>query len=291
MRVIVTRPERDAPEWVQGLASAGLDVAQLPLIDIRAMTDVAALHSAWQNLHSYGAVMFVSGNAVEHFFLSKPTLAPVAIDFNATKTRVWATGPGTARALLEAGVDAGLLDAPPIDAGQFDSEALWSVVHGSVNPLAQVPTLVLDDGSILTESAAIMLWLCERVPGMVPTDATTRAQFYRWMIFVPANIYPMISLRDFPARWVEGEDAQKAFREKTTDRLKVLWMQLESALQPAPYALGGKMSALDIYLAMVSRWAPGRKWLAEHCPKLAAAVILTEQHPVVAKVWEKNFGK
>ncbi len=188
-----------------------------------------------------------------------------------------------------------MLELAGIEYEYFDSIVWDPFKHHDdlvkVNPLAQVPTLVLDDGSILTESAAIMLWLCERVPGMVPTDATTRAQFYRWMIFVPANIYPMISLRDFPARWVEGEDAQKTFREKTTDRLKVLWMQLESALRPAPYVLGGKMSALDIYLAMVSRWAPGRKWLAEHCPKLNAAVILTERHPVVAKVWEKNFGK
>ncbi len=148
MRVIVTRPERDAPEWVQGLASAGLDVAQLPLIAIRAVRDGAALQSAWQNLHSYVAVMFVSGNAVEHFLLSKPTLALVAIDFNAAKTRVWATGPGTARALLEAGVDAGLLDAPPIDAGQFDSEALWSVVHGSVKPGDRVLIVRGADGPV-----------------------------------------------------------------------------------------------------------------------------------------------
>ncbi len=134
MRVIVTRPERDAPEWVQGLGRAGLDVAQLPLIAIRPVVDGTALLSAWQNLHSYAAVMFVSGNAVDQFFMSKPNIAHVAIDLVAIKTRVWATGPGTARALRDAGVDASLLDAPPMDAGQFDSEALWSVVRGSVKP-------------------------------------------------------------------------------------------------------------------------------------------------------------
>jgi GST-like protein len=51
------------------------------------------------------------------------------------------------------------------------------------------------------------------------------------------------------------------------------------------------MTALDIYIAMVSRWTPGRTWFVENCPKLAAAVALTEQHPVVVKVWEQNFGK
>ena len=134
MRVIVTRPERDAPEWVQGLRSAGLEVAQLPLIAIGPVTDVTALRNTWQNLHHYSAVMFVSGNAVEQFFKSKPKKASVSIDLFATKTRVWATGPGTTRALLQAGVDPRTLDAPAMDAGQFDSEALWCVVSASVKP-------------------------------------------------------------------------------------------------------------------------------------------------------------
>lgn len=62
-------------------------------------------------------------------------------------------------------------------------------------------------------------------------------------------------------------------------------------MQPAPFAIGEKMTVVDIYLAMLSRWAPGRAWLAEHCPKLIGAVLKTEQHPVVARVWERNFGK
>ena len=69
------------------------------------------------------------------------------------------------------------------------------------------------------------------------------------------------------------------------------WDVMEQNLSPAPYVLGANMTALDFYIAMVSRWRPGRDWFNAHCPKLAQAVALTEQHPVVAKVWEKNFGK
>ncbi|MBI3715772.1 MAG: glutathione S-transferase family protein [Betaproteobacteria bacterium] len=162
---------------------------------------------------------------------------------------------------------------------------------GKVNPLKQVPTLVLDDGNVMTESAAILLWLCERLPHLVPQDAAARAQFYRWMVFVPANMYALAPFRDFPAKWVEGEDAQKAFREKTSVSLKAFWQQIETELQPSPYLLGKEMSALDMYLAMIARWWVGRKWVKENCPKIDAAIILTEQHPVVAKVWEKNFAK
>lgn len=39
-----------------------------------------------------------------------------------------APGPGTVAALLAAGVAAAQIDAPPPDAGQFDSEALWQVI-------------------------------------------------------------------------------------------------------------------------------------------------------------------
>lgn len=159
------------------------------------------------------------------------------------------------------------------------------------NPLAQVPTLLLDDGGVLTESAAIMLWLCEQMPSLVPVEPAARAQFYRWMVYIPANLYSVFPFRDFPAKWVEGEAAQADFRNRTTERLQHDWAVMENSLKPAPYLLGATMSALDVYVAMVSRWSPGRTWFAAHCPGLMKAVSLTEQHPVVARVWEKNFGK
>ncbi len=102
------------------------------MIDIAPAPDQAALMAAWTRLDAYHALMFVSGNAVAHFFASKPAGVPVHLNYSAIKNRAWATGPGTRQALLEAGVDAGLIDSPSHDAGQFDSEALWSVVHSQV---------------------------------------------------------------------------------------------------------------------------------------------------------------
>ncbi len=160
-----------------------------------------------------------------------------------------------------------------------------------VNPQGKVPTLVMDDGTVMTESAAMLLYFSEMAPGMIPADASRRVQFYRWMIFIPANIYAMFDIGDEPSRWVEGDAAQKALKEKSVKKQKFFWGMMEQNLSPAPYLLGAEMTALDIYVAMVSRWRPGRDWFKEHCPKLAKAVALTEKHPVVAAVWEKNFGK
>ena len=134
MRVIVTRPQREAQRWVLDLSALGLEALALPLIEVGPVADPADLVRVWQQLADYVGVMFVSGNAVDHFFASKPPLAPEFIAQEAIKTRAWATGPGTARALLRAGVAPDRLDVPSLDAGQFDSEALWQVVGAQVQP-------------------------------------------------------------------------------------------------------------------------------------------------------------
>ena len=138
LRVVVTRPERDAQSWVQALQERGFDVLALPLIAITPTPQQQALADVWQQLQDgrapYRALMFVSGNAVRHFFASKQALAHVFSAQSAIKTRAWATGPGTVRALLAAGVAPACMDAPELEAGQFDSEALWAVVQPAVQP-------------------------------------------------------------------------------------------------------------------------------------------------------------
>ena len=67
MRVIVTRPVRDAASWVSGMAAAGLDAVALPLIAVASVDDLEPIRQAWRRLDSYTGVMFVSGNAVEYF--------------------------------------------------------------------------------------------------------------------------------------------------------------------------------------------------------------------------------
>jgi uroporphyrinogen-III synthase len=141
VRVIVTRPERDARRWVQALQQHGLQAEALPLISISALPGAPGLQQAWREIDSYAALMFVSANAVDCFFASKPTTdqqgrAQTAMNSVATGApagaampRCMAPGPGTVAALRAAGVPAARIDAPAADASQFDSEALWALVR------------------------------------------------------------------------------------------------------------------------------------------------------------------
>lgn len=133
-RVIVTRPEREALQWVASLQTRGIDAQALPLIAITPPADAGALDAARARAAGYRAIMVVSSNAAQHFFDQKTaqTLAEQAL--TAIKTRVWSPGPGTARALQALGVHAACIDIPALDATQFDSESLWAVVHGQIGP-------------------------------------------------------------------------------------------------------------------------------------------------------------
>lgn len=128
MRVIVTRPTQEAAQWVHALTDAGFDAVALPLIGVLPPPDPAAVAAAWSRISEFDAVMFVSGNAVDHFFASKPPAAPIFGMPGATNIRAFVTGPGSLSALKRAQVDARCIDMPDREAEQFDSEALWAVV-------------------------------------------------------------------------------------------------------------------------------------------------------------------
>ena len=143
-RVIVTRPARECQHWVGQLQRSGFAAEALPLIEIGPATDpvdIQALQQAWNTLGAYAACLFVSGNAVSYFFKQNQPIAPVKRAQVAIKTiastpdaslplqlRFMAPGPGTAAALLAAGVPTQQIDGPAPDAAQFDSQALWATV-------------------------------------------------------------------------------------------------------------------------------------------------------------------
>jgi uroporphyrinogen-III synthase len=178
MRVLVTRPENEASRWVDELRQHGVDAVSLPLIAIVPAARLEPLHAAWRSLDGYRAVMFVSGNAVRHFFAQRPAGAvwPPA-------TRAWATGAGTRTALLEAGLPASQIDAPPADSAQFDSETLWRQVASQIGPGDAV---LIVRGGDASGAAAGRDWLADQIAGAGGRVATVAA-YLRTMPAIDAN--------------------------------------------------------------------------------------------------------
>ena len=123
MPVVLTRPRQEAERWAQRLRARGQSPLVLPLIEIGPAPDAQALRAAAADLSRYGAVMFVSANAVQGFFAAAPCFEG---------PRAWAPGLATRDALRAAGVPAERIDTPAADATQFDSESLWQQVAGQL---------------------------------------------------------------------------------------------------------------------------------------------------------------
>lgn len=160
-----------------------------------------------------------------------------------------------------------------------------------VNPLGQVPTLVLPDGRILTESLAMIHYLADLAPeaGLMPDrDGALRASFHRWSVFLVAAIYPTFTYGDEPAKWVENPEGAKQLRVSTDRHRENLWMQVEE-VAAHPFFLGASMTALDLYVAAMTRWRPGAVWFEKHTPKLVAIAQRTSATPRVADVMKRNF--
>ena len=172
----------------------------------------------------------------------------------------------------------------------FTSEAARQRL-AKVNPVAQLPTLVLPDGTVMTESAAITLHLADIAGGhdlVPPPGDPARPRFLRWLVFLVANIYPTFTFADVPARFVAGESAQAAFLDSVNAYAQRLWGMVEDEAG-SPWFLGERFSALDIYIAVMTRWRPRRPWFAEHRPRLTAIARAAERQPELAEVWARNF--
>ena len=162
-----------------------------------------------------------------------------------------------------------------------------------LNPLGQIPTLVLPDGSVLSESAAILIHLGVAHPdsGLLPRDDSARAQAIRGLVFIAANCYAAISVIDYPERWCEDADeaTQKRIRAGTRARLHQYWEMFADLFPARPYLGGNGIGALDLHAAVVSKWSGSRAHLQQARPAFYETLLRIEAHPKVAPVFAKHW--
>jgi GST-like protein len=198
---------------------------------------------------------------------------------------------GCGSAVVEA---AFALAGVPLDCEEVDYSAGSATLPrlAAVNPLRQVPALVLPDGAVLTESLAILHYLNDIEPGadlVPPPGDLTRKRFYRWAAFLVAAVYPTFTYGDDPAKWVANEEGARQLRASTDRHREAMWRVLEGEAA-SPWFLGERFSALDLYVAVMTNWRPGRKWFDANTPRLAAIAERTAATPKVAAVLQRNFG-
>ncbi|MBI1220725.1 MAG: glutathione S-transferase [Rhodobacteraceae bacterium] len=205
--------------------------------------------------------------------------------------RLW-QNPGWGSAIVEAQLAAYGLPYDLVTAGDIYHDAAARAALMRVNPSAQVPTLELPSGEAMGESAAMTLYLAE-VTGRddlvpAPGDAP-RPAFLRWLVFMVSSIYPAGHFADAAERLVpEAEVA--GYRAKVVAERGQLWRMLaeEAARRGGPWVLGDRFTALDIYVAVMTRWQPGRAWFAAELPALVRIAEAVAARPELRAVFDRN---
>lgn len=199
---------------------------------------------------------------------------------------------GSGSAAVEAALEIANVPFKLISAASWDAASFRDQL-AKVNPLQQIPTLVLPDGTVLSESAAILIHLAIEHPAarLLPQDASARARAIRGLVHIAANCYSAISIIDYPERWLAtpSEEAKTNLRDGTRTRLHVHWDIFASSFEPNPFLSGRDLGVLDLLAAVVSKWSGARKHLQSSAPKLAACLAEVERHERVAPVFARHW--
>jgi glutathione S-transferase len=161
----------------------------------------------------------------------------------------------------------------------------------AINPLGQVPALKLPDGSVMTESAAIVLYLADEhsEAGLAPAPGgPLRPHFLRWLVYLAANIY-MTDLRIYYCdRFSTRADDAANIKEAAIEAMAREWDVYAAALASKPYMLGEQFSAVDIYAAMLATWNVDVPAFFRKHPNIRACCERVVARPAVASVWRRH---
>lgn len=160
------------------------------------------------------------------------------------------------------------------------------------NPMRQVPTLVLPDGEVMTESAAILIYLADLHPDARLAPAANdprRRQFLRWMLYVSSAIYALHWIKPDVKRIGAPESARDAVVDAMHDRIAFCWATMDAQLSPGRYLLGDDLTVLDLYVAVISRFGPWRERFCAAAPRMAEVIRRVDEEPRLVALWRERF--
>lgn len=160
-----------------------------------------------------------------------------------------------------------------------------------ISPFKQVP-VIDDDGYILTESGAILLYLAEKSGKLIPRDLQGRAQVYRWLITSLNNIEIMtlpILIADLQGDSNPHTKAQRPWHVEILERFLPV---IDQMLKAQPFIAGSEFTVADIMLTCVLREIRKTEILSKY-PQIESYRRRCEERPAFVKVlnaYEDRLG-
>ena len=184
-------------------------------------------------------------------------------------------------ALEEAGVE---YEAIPVNLKALDDPLAIKV--RALNPMAMTPTIVLDDGTVLTQNAATLPFIADLAPekDLFPARGTTeRVLAESWLSFVSSDLHP----RMVEAYWVwseEDEAVRARLRKRYEDRVALPLKILEDRLAGRDFILGDHYSVVDGYALIALGWSVPCALSLDAYPNIVAFMERVEARPIIQHV-------
>ncbi|MGF6341327.1 glutathione S-transferase [Citrobacter sp. 506] len=148
----------------------------------------------------------------------------------------------------------------------------------AVNPKGQVPALLLDDGTLLTEGVAIMQYLADTVPDrqlLAPTSSLSRYKTIEWLNYIATELHKSFTPLFRP-------DTPEDFKPTVRALLEKKMQYVNDALQDNQWICGSRFSIADAYLFTVLRWAYAVKLNMAGLSNIDAYMARMAERPAVA---------
>jgi glutathione S-transferase len=141
----------------------------------------------------------------------------------------------------------------------------------AIHPHGSVPALV--DGDLkLIESSAIVMHLADKFPDKhlaPPLGSNERANYYRWMVYIPATVDPVVETLTIQTRFLPEAQRNADVLANAQRKWKHIAAVLESAVDGKQYIVGNSFTGADVVVTSAIGWLRFLGMLDEH-PKLAA---------------------
>ncbi|NQV43799.1 MAG: glutathione S-transferase family protein [Rhodospirillales bacterium] len=162
----------------------------------------------------------------------------------------------------------------------------------AINPRAQVPVLALSDGTVITESVAMMMHIADCHPQFVlmpQIGEARRAMAYRWLVFCAVSLYEAGCRISHPQYYTFNASDNDGIRDKALNDLNKYWTIVADAIGDGPFLFGCTYSVVDICLLMITQWHPNKDELLRRLPKLATLCNAVRERPAIDEIWNLNF--
>ncbi len=187
--------------------------------------------------------------------------------------------------LIEAGLEHETTSVDFATAEQTKPEYL------AINPKGRVPALVLKDGSVLTETGALLDYIAALVPNaaLIPADSETAAHMRSVMYYLASTMHIAHAHKARGSRWADSPDSHADMTSKVPETMTACAGYVEAECLRGPYVCGKNFTIADAYLFIVCSWLVGDGVTLADFPNITAFMKLMETRASIKAVRAKGM--